>query len=275
MSPAAVLPTRTASAAPPFRWVREAKAPSSPVPIRRSLAREKRSAERAGRRGPWEGTCGVSRMCPDKAPSCYPSPTLGESSRESTRHDGVVEREARSVAEAKRGNVSRDAADRMARRQRCRPETRQPDRRRRWNTPSRAPSGSRQSCARSQRRTRPSGSSTSRGWCACSRARSSPSSSAATPSKRSRRACAGAGSRSRRRRSRATSSAPRARRRSGAKARRGRGAAASAEGAKARRRRAPPVRRHRSAARPRGGPPPEAALRSGKGAFLVKDKDSY
>src|SRR4029079_11268816 len=45
----------------------------------RSLAREKRSAERAGRSGAWEGTCGVSRMCPDKPPSCYPTPTLGES----------------------------------------------------------------------------------------------------------------------------------------------------------------------------------------------------
>jgi len=38
------------------------------------IAREKRSAERAGRRGAWEGTCGVSRMCPDKPPSCYPPP---------------------------------------------------------------------------------------------------------------------------------------------------------------------------------------------------------
>ena len=40
---------------------------------------EKRSAERAGRSGAWEGTCGGSRMCPDKPPSCYPTPTLRES----------------------------------------------------------------------------------------------------------------------------------------------------------------------------------------------------
>lgn len=42
----------------------------------RSPAGEKRSAERGGRLRPWKGTCSGSRMCPDKAPSCYPRLTL-------------------------------------------------------------------------------------------------------------------------------------------------------------------------------------------------------
>ena len=52
-------------------WAARSEAPSS-LRVWRSPGCEKRSAERPGRSGPWEDTCGASRMCPDKAPSCYP-----------------------------------------------------------------------------------------------------------------------------------------------------------------------------------------------------------
>ena len=42
----------------------------------RSLVCEKRSAEWAWRSGSWQGMGGVSRPCPDKAPSCYPDAGL-------------------------------------------------------------------------------------------------------------------------------------------------------------------------------------------------------
>src|SRR5205807_1564936 len=60
--------------------IRDARSGSAEHPaFWRSLTCEKRSAEWAGRSGAWEDTCGGGRMCPDKPPSCYLSPTLGES----------------------------------------------------------------------------------------------------------------------------------------------------------------------------------------------------
>ena len=67
----------------------------------RSPVCEKRSAERAGRSGAWEGTCGVSRMCPDKPPSCYAShPTRRKQSRMHDRHVCLIDRRLADISTA-------------------------------------------------------------------------------------------------------------------------------------------------------------------------------
>jgi hypothetical protein len=67
--------------------------------VRHSPDCEKRSAERPGGRA-WEGTCGVSRTCPDKAPSCYSWPPTR---RKLVTHRGVVfRRVARALGETAR-----------------------------------------------------------------------------------------------------------------------------------------------------------------------------
>jgi hypothetical protein len=82
------------------RW--DARSDSAEQPrVWRSLDCEKRSAERPGRSGPWEDTCGASRMCPYKAPSCYPISDTCSVAVEDTRfHVAVVADAESSVARA-------------------------------------------------------------------------------------------------------------------------------------------------------------------------------
>ena len=52
------------------------------VTVLRSPVGQKAKRRVPGRSRPWKGTCGGSRMCPDKAPSCYPRLTSEMSTAE-------------------------------------------------------------------------------------------------------------------------------------------------------------------------------------------------